>query len=40
MSMRDLAEHASDISTLSTPDVMAALEAFLTIIPDELGNTS
>lgn len=38
VSMRDLAEHASDISTLSTPDMMAAIEAFLTIIPDELAQ--
>ena len=38
VSMRDLAEHASDISTLSTPDMMAAIEAFLTIIPQELAQ--
>jgi predicted histone-like DNA-binding protein len=38
VSARELAEHASDISTLSTPDMMAAIEALLTIIPKELAN--
>ena len=38
VSARQLAEHASDISTLSTPDMMAAMEALLTIIPRELAN--
>lgn len=38
VSARELAEHASDISTLSTPDMMAAMEALLTIIPKELAN--
>jgi predicted histone-like DNA-binding protein len=38
VSMRQLAERASDMSTLSTPDMMAAIEALLTIIPDELAH--
>jgi predicted histone-like DNA-binding protein len=38
VSARELAEQASDISTLSTPDMMAAMEALLTIIPKELAN--
>ncbi len=38
VSARELAEHASDISTLSTPDMMAAMEALLIIIPKELAN--
>jgi predicted histone-like DNA-binding protein len=38
VSVRDLAERASDMSTLSTPDMMAAIEALLTIIPEELAN--
>jgi predicted histone-like DNA-binding protein len=38
VSARQLAEHASDISTLSTPDMMAAMEALLTIIPRELAK--
>lgn len=33
-----LAERASLISTLSTPDMMAAIEALLTIIPEELAD--
>ena len=36
--MRQLAEEASDISTLSSPDMMAAIEAFLTLIPNHLAN--
>ncbi|HSL43725.1 MAG TPA: HU family DNA-binding protein [Anaerolineales bacterium] len=38
VSARQLAEHASDISTLSRPDMMAAMEALLTIILQELAN--
>jgi predicted histone-like DNA-binding protein len=38
VSVRQLAERASDISTLSTPDMMAAIEALLTIIPEELAD--
>jgi predicted histone-like DNA-binding protein len=38
VSLRDLAERASDMSTLSTADMMAAIEALLTIIPEELAN--
>jgi len=38
VSAQELAEHASDISTLSTPDMMAAMEALLIIIPKELAN--
>ena len=38
VSMRQLAERASDMSTLSTPDMMAALEILLAIIPDELAH--
>ena len=38
VSQHRLAERASVISTLSTPDMMAAIEALLTIIPDELAN--
>lgn len=36
MTMRQLAEKASEMSTLTTVDVMAAVESFLTIIPQEL----
>jgi hypothetical protein len=32
--MRELAERASDMSTLTTADMMAAIEALLTIIPE------
>ena len=35
---RDLAEEASDMSTLSTADVMAVIEALLILIPDHLAN--
>ena len=38
VSVRELAERASLISTLSTPDMMAAIEALLTIIPEELAD--
>lgn len=38
VSMHELAKQASMMSTLSTPDMMAAIEALLTIIPDELAN--
>ena len=38
MSMRDLAEEAAKRSTLSTADMMAAIESFLTIIPRELAK--
>jgi predicted histone-like DNA-binding protein len=38
VSIRHLAERASDMSTLSTPDMMAAIEALLAIIPDELAH--
>lgn len=37
VSVRDLAERASDMSTLSTVDMMAAIEALLHIIPEELA---
>jgi predicted histone-like DNA-binding protein len=38
VSLRQLAKRASDMSTLSTPDMMAAIEALLTIIPQELAD--
>jgi predicted histone-like DNA-binding protein len=38
VTMRQLAEEASDISTLSTADMMAAVEAFLILIPDHLAQ--
>jgi len=38
VSMRELAERASDMSTLSTPDMIAAIEILLAIIPDELAH--
>jgi hypothetical protein len=38
VSVRDLAERASRMSTLSTPDMMAAIEVLLTIIPQELAD--
>jgi predicted histone-like DNA-binding protein len=38
VTMRELATEASDISTLSTVDMMAAIEAFLTIIPGHLAE--
>src|SRR5574339_118271 len=36
--MRMLAERASRMSTLSTPDMIAAIEALLAIIPQELAR--
>ena len=36
MTLRELAEMASDRSTLSTADMMAAVESFLAIIPEAL----
>jgi len=38
VTLRQLAERASNISTLSTTDIMAAVESFLTIIPEELAK--
>ena len=38
VTMRELAREASDMSTLSTADMMAAVEAFLTLIPLHLAN--
>jgi predicted histone-like DNA-binding protein len=38
VSLRQLAERASRISTLSTPDMIAAIEALLAIIPQELAD--
>ena len=38
ISTRELAERASKMSTLSTTDMMAALESLLDIIPDELAK--
>ena len=38
MSLRELAEIASDRSTLSTADMMAAVESFLAIIPEALAE--
>ena len=40
ISVRQLAERMAEISTLSTIDTMAALEAFLQVVPQELikGN--
>jgi predicted histone-like DNA-binding protein len=38
VSLRQLAERASDRCTLTTADMMAAIEALLTIIPDELAD--
>ena len=35
---RDLAQRAAEMSTLSPVDLAAALEAFLTIIPQELAQ--
>jgi predicted histone-like DNA-binding protein len=35
---RELAEQAAKISTLSTVDMMAAIESFLSIIPGELAK--
>jgi predicted histone-like DNA-binding protein len=38
VSIRQLAERASDMSTFSTPDMIAAIEILLAIIPDELAQ--
>jgi predicted histone-like DNA-binding protein len=38
VSLRQLAERASDMSTMSTSDMLAAIELLLTIIPDELAQ--
>jgi predicted histone-like DNA-binding protein len=38
ISTRELAERASQMSTLSSTDVVAAIESFLTIIPGELAK--
>ena len=38
MTLRELAEQASQMSTLSTTDMMAAIESFLTIVPRELSK--
>lgn len=38
MTLRELAQLASDRSTLSTVDIMAAVESFLTIIPEALAD--
>ena len=35
---RDLVDRASQMSTLTSTDLMAAIESFLTIIPDELAK--
>ena len=35
---RELAERTSQMSTLSTTDIMAAIESFLTIVPSELAK--
>ena len=36
MTLRELAERAAQMSTLTTVDMMAAIESFLTIVPAEL----
>ena len=38
ITVRQLAERMAEISTLSTVDTMAALEAFLQVVPQELMN--
>ena len=38
MTVRELAEQASQMSTLTTMDMMAAIESFLTIVPRELAK--
>ena len=38
LTLRELAEKASDRSTLSTVDIMAAVESFLDIIPEALAE--
>ena len=36
--MRDIARRVAEMSTVSSADTMAVVEAFLTVIPDELGQ--
>jgi predicted histone-like DNA-binding protein len=38
VTLRQLAQEASDMSTLSTPDMMAAIEACLALIPQHLAE--
>lgn len=38
VTMRQLAREASQMSSLSSPDMMAAIEAFLTLIPRHLAQ--
>ncbi|MCI0607639.1 MAG: HU family DNA-binding protein [Anaerolineae bacterium] len=38
LTLRELAEQASQMSTLTTTDIVAALESFLTIVPKELAK--
>ncbi len=38
MTLRELAERASQMSTLTTTDIVAAIESFLTIVPAELAK--
>ena len=38
MSLRQLAQRMAEISTLSTIDTMAAIEAFLQVVPQELAE--
>ena len=38
ITVRQLAERAAQMSTLSTMDIVAAIESFLTIVPEELTN--
>lgn len=38
LTLRQLSTRIAQISTVSSADVMAVLEAFLTVVPDELAN--
>jgi predicted histone-like DNA-binding protein len=38
VTVQQLAERAAEMSTLSSADIAAAIEAFLTIVPQELAN--
>ena len=38
VTLQQVAERVANMSTLSTTDIMAAVESFLTIIPEELAN--
>lgn len=38
LTLRELAEQAADRSTLTTADILAAIESFLAIIPRELAK--